>query len=200
VILLDALYGEVDKFRAWMARKPDMFLVSVHTEFTASLNQTLQKQMRDDNLTYLNHLPRRIAPGTVSFVSVPLKFKPRKPEKEDEPLTEEEKEADKRDREKAANDLHKDFVTKSFTADTLRVILARVPRQTAARAPAPVTTAGVPAHDPNYVSKMPKPRPKPVLAAPKRSRSEAGPTPAATIIAPEPDAGPPPRLPTARQD
>ena len=76
LIMLDALYGEVDKFRAWMARKPDMFFVSVHTDYTAGVNQALQKQLRDDNVTYETTLPRKIEPGTVSFIPVPLRFTP----------------------------------------------------------------------------------------------------------------------------
>lgn len=193
VILLDALYAEVDKFRAFMARKPDTFLVSVHTESTASLNQTLQKQMRDDNLAYLTRLPPKIAPGTVSFISVPLKFTPPyKQEKEDEPLTDEQKAANQRERDKAAGDLHKDFVTKSFVNDTLRVILARVPRPTIMKSPVPVTTAANPTQDPNYVSKMPRPRPK-------QAPVQAKPSPAQANVVSEPEA-PRPRPPTARQD
>jgi hypothetical protein len=185
LILLDALYGEVDKFKAWMARKPDMFFVSIHTDFTAGINQALQKQMREENLTYLTSLPRRIEPGTVSFVSVPLRFTPRKPEKEGEPLTAEQKAADEKDRGKAAYDLHMGFVTHAFAADPLRQILARIPRAApVATTPAvAAATAGPP--DPNYVARLPKPRPKTVLPGP--------------VAAPAPE-GPPPRFPTSRID
>lgn len=185
LILLDALYGETDKFRAWMARKPDMFFVSVHTDFTAGLNHALQMQMRDDNRSYLTNLPRKIEPGTVSFVSVPLRFTPRKPEKEGEALTPEQKAADEKDRTKAAHDLHMGFVTHAFAADPLRLILARVPRaaQVAAVPPATAATAAPP--DPSYVARLPRPRPK--MAVP--------------VPLPEPALeGPPPRLPTARED
>jgi hypothetical protein len=165
VVLLDALYGEVDKFRSFMARKPDAFFVSVHTDFTAGVNQALQKQMRDENAAYTTVLPRRIEPGTVSFVSVPLRFTPRKPEKEGEPLTPEQKAADQRDKDKAALDQHMGFVTHAFAADPLRQILARVPRSGHAIA-APTVAAP---RDPNYVARMPRPRPKSVLpdAAPE---------------------------------
>jgi hypothetical protein len=183
VVLLDALYGEVDKFRGWMARQPDGFFVSTHTDFTAGVNQALQKQMRDENAAYTTALPRRIEPGTVSFVSVPLKFTPRKPEKEGEPLTAEQKAADQRDRDKAALDLHMDFVTHAFAADPLRLILARVPRPGQVAPPPAVAAAP---RDPNYVARLPRPRPKSVLPHP----------------APEPASVPagPPRLPTARDD
>ena len=177
LVLLDALYGEVDKFRDWMARKPGGFFVSVYTDFTAGVNQALQKQMRDDNLAYATSLPRRIEPGTLSFVSVPLKFTPRKPEKEREPLSAERKAADQRDRDKAALDLHMDFVTHAFAADPLRLILARVPRPGHAVAAPPAAAS----RDPNYVARMPRPRPKSVLPDP----------------APE---APPPRPPTSRAD
>jgi hypothetical protein len=164
LVLLDALYGEIDKFHAWMTRKPDMFFISVHTEFTAGVNQALQKLMRDDNVKYMTGLPRRFEPGTISFVSVPAKALP--------------EDAAQKDKDKAADDLHKDFVNRAFADDPLRLILARVPRPTAAAAPAPVAAAP---SDPHYVSRTPKPRPKSVLPDP----------------APE---GPPPRPPTSRAD
>ena len=179
LVLLDALYGEVDRFRGWMARKPEMFFVSVHTDFTAGVNQALQKQMREDNLPYTTSLPRRLEPGTVSFVSVPLKLAPRKTEqKEGEPPNAEQNAADQKGRDKAALDLHMDFVTRAFAADPLRTILARVPRPAEAAPHPPVAAA---ARDPNYVSRMPRPRPKSILPEP----------------APE---GPPPRPPTSRED
>jgi hypothetical protein len=190
LIMLDALYGELDKFRAWMARKPDMFFVSVHTDFTSGVNQALQKLLRDDNVKYETTLPRRIEPGTVSFIPVSLRFKPPPaPEAKDgeKPSAEqkaEQKAAEQRARDKAAVDLHMGFVTNAFAADPLRLILARVPRSTEPAAP-PVPVAATTARDPNYVARMPRPRPKSIVPNP----------------APEPDPdAPPPRLPTARED
>lgn len=182
LIMLDALYGEVDRFRGWMARRPDMFFVSVHTDFTAGVNQALQKQMREDNLPYTTSLPRRLEPGTVSFVSVPLRFAPRKAEtKEGEQVSAEQKAVEQKDRDKAALDQHMGFVTHAFAADPLRLILARVPRPTEpGAAPAPVAAA---VRDPNYVSRLPKPRPTSILPNP----------------APDPE-GPRPRPPTSRED
>src|SRR6185295_12917350 len=169
LVLLDALYGEVDRFRAWLARKPDAFFVSVHTDFTAGVNQALQKAMREDNLPYTASLPRRIEPGTVSFISVPLRLPTRKPEsKETEQTAEqkaERKAADQKERDKAALDLHMGFVTHAFAADPLRTILARVPRPAEAAAHPPAAAAQVP-RDPHYVARMPKPRPKSVLPNP----------------------------------
>jgi len=199
LVLLDALYGEVDRFRGWMARKPDMFFISVHTDFTAGLNQALQKQMREDNLPYTTALPRRLEPGTVSFVSVPLKFGARRTEQKntagaeqktaDQKAAEqqkatEQKATDQKDRDKAALDLHMGFVTHAFAADPLRAILARVPRPAAAAAHPPAASGPAP-RDPNYVARMPKPRPKSVLPSP----------------APEPESPPPsPRWPASRTD
>lgn len=197
LVLLDALYGEVDRFRGWMARKPEMFFISVHTDFTAGVNQALQKQMREDNLPYTTALPRRLEPGTISFVSVPLKLAARSTEQKNtagaEQKTAEQKAAeqqkateqkatDQKDRDKAALDLHMGFVTHAFAADPLRAILARVPRPAEAHPP---VAAGPAPRDPNYVARMPKPRPKSVLPSP----------------APEPESpSPPPRWPTSRTD
>jgi hypothetical protein len=185
LVLLDALYGEVDRFRGWMARKPDAFFVSVHTDFTAGVNQALQKQMREDNLPYTTSLPRRFEPGTVSFISVPLRLPARKPEpKEGEQASAEQKAVEQKDRDKAALDLHIGFVTHAFTVDPLRAILARVPRA-GERAAHPQAAAAPVPRDPNYVARMPKPRPKAIAPSP----------------APEPDApAEPTRWPTSRTD
>ena len=190
LVLLDALYGEVDRFRGWMARRPDAFFVSVHTDFTAGVNQALQKAMREDNLPYTTSLPRRFEPGTVSFISVPLQLPTRKTDsKETEQTAEqnaERKTADQKERDKAALDLHMGFVTHAFAADPLRTILARVPRPAEAAAHPPAAAAPVP-RDPHYVARMPKPRPKTILLNP--------------APAPEPEApAEPTRWPTSRTD
>ena len=190
LVLLDALYGEVDRFRAWLARKPDAFFVSVHTDFTAGVNQALQKALREDNLPYTASLPRRFAPGTVSFIPVPLRLPTPKPEsKETEQTAEqkaERKAADQKARDKAALDLHMGFVTHAFAADPLRAILARVPRPAEVATHPLAAAAAVPIpRDPHYVARVPKPRPQAILPNP----------------APEPDApAEPTRWPTSRTD
>jgi hypothetical protein len=146
VVLLDALFGETDKFMGWIARKPDSFFVSAYASATEGENQSMQRMLRDANARYDTKLPRTIAPGTIAFLSTP----PR-------PVS---AKADQKERAKEAVDQHNDFVTKAWVDDPLRLILARVPRPTrfAAAAPSPAAP-----NDPNYVGRMPRPRPASVL-------------------------------------
>ena len=95
------------------------------------------------------------------------------------------KAAEQKARDKAAYDLHMGFVTQAFAADPLRQVLARVPRVAEPPA-APSPIAAATAHDPNYVSRLPRPRPKSIR--PDGTPAHAEETPARR------------RLPTARDD
>lgn len=68
VVLMDALYGETDKFLAWRARKPGAFFVSAYSGATEGENGSLQRLLRDENVKYETGLPRKIEPGTIAFV------------------------------------------------------------------------------------------------------------------------------------
>src|SRR5262245_24598426 len=47
VLLLDALYGEVDKYASWIGRHPNSFFISAYTSSTARGNEALQSMLAD---------------------------------------------------------------------------------------------------------------------------------------------------------
>jgi len=71
VILLDALYGEIDTFADWIAKhKLNSFFFSAYSLSTAEENATLQQQLGARAVSFANGLPRTLRPGSVSFLSV----------------------------------------------------------------------------------------------------------------------------------
>ena len=50
VVLLDALYGEVDKFAHWIARDPSRVFVSAYTSSTVRGNTALQRKLAEFNI------------------------------------------------------------------------------------------------------------------------------------------------------
>ncbi|MCA0304116.1 MAG: alpha/beta hydrolase [Proteobacteria bacterium] len=98
VILLDALYGDEDKFAAWIAReRRGAFLFSAHTESTKDEHATLQGLLDKKRVPYSRGLPTALTPGTVAFLPC------------------------------GGIDLHGDFVTRAWRADPLRTALAMIP-------------------------------------------------------------------------
>ena len=69
VVLLDALYGEVDKFEKWiMADRFRRFFVSGYLGSTRARNLQLQKALDDRNVKYRMSLDERLRPGSVTFL------------------------------------------------------------------------------------------------------------------------------------
>lgn len=69
VILLDALYGQIDKFANWIERaRGAAFFFSTYTESTREQNEALQSELTDANLRYASKLPKQLRPGTVAFI------------------------------------------------------------------------------------------------------------------------------------
>ena len=60
-VLLDALYGEVDKYADWIARHPNAFFISAYTSSSAKGNEALQ-QACSPSATSLRHHPA-VAPA-----------------------------------------------------------------------------------------------------------------------------------------
>ena len=68
VILMDALYGDEDKFAAWVAaRRRQAFLLSAYTESTKDENATLESLLDKRRVPYTKGLPSALNPGTVAF-------------------------------------------------------------------------------------------------------------------------------------
>ena len=98
VILLDALYGDEDKYAAWMAaRRKQAFLLSAHTDSTKDENAALQGLLDKKRVPYARALPSAHNPGTVAFVPC------------------------------GGIDMHGDFVTRAWRPDPLKAALAMIP-------------------------------------------------------------------------
>jgi hypothetical protein len=69
VVLLDALYGEIDKFEKWIAGdRYRRFFVSGYLGSTKSRNLQLQRILSDRHIRYSMMLPDRLRPGSVTFI------------------------------------------------------------------------------------------------------------------------------------
>lgn len=71
VILLDALYGETDKFADWIAaRHAECFFFSAYSRSSADENTALQQQIGAKNVSFANDLPPTLRRGSVAFLAV----------------------------------------------------------------------------------------------------------------------------------
>lgn len=69
VVLLDALYGELDKFEKWiMGDRARRFFVSGYLGSTRSRNLQLQQQLDHRGIKYRMTLDDRIRPGSITFL------------------------------------------------------------------------------------------------------------------------------------
>ena len=98
VILLDALYGDEDKFAAWAAaRRQRAFLLSAYTDSTRDENANLQGLLDKKRMPYSRGLPSSLGPGTFAFAAC------------------------------GGIDLHGDFVTRAWRPDPLKLALTMIP-------------------------------------------------------------------------
>ncbi|MBN8887793.1 MAG: hypothetical protein J0I77_18850 [Rudaea sp.] len=98
VILLDALYGNIDKFAAWIERaQGSAFFFSTWTESTQEQNEALKSELMDAGVRFKTALPIKLLPGSVSFVPTPAGTK------------------------------HEDFVTQAWTQNPLSWLFSRIP-------------------------------------------------------------------------
>jgi hypothetical protein len=105
VILMDALYGDEDKFATWFAaRRRQAFLLSAYTESTREENARLQGLLAGKRIVFTRSLPRTLPPGTAAFVAT------------------------------GGLDMHGDFVTRAWQPDPLKKALAMIPGYGPARA------------------------------------------------------------------
>jgi hypothetical protein len=98
VILMDALYGDEDKFAAWAAaQRRQAFLLSAYTESTKDENAALQGLLDKRRIPYARTLPAALSPGTLAFVAC------------------------------GGLDMHGDFVTRAWRPDPLKQALSMIP-------------------------------------------------------------------------
>jgi hypothetical protein len=96
VILLDALYGEEDKFADWIAREHSRaFFVSAYSKSTHDQNEAFRQRLLQAGVSSDDHMPGSLGPGVVAFVD-------------------------------AGDVDHLGFVSSAWTSDPLRDVLARV--------------------------------------------------------------------------
>ena len=71
VVLLDAVYGELDKFASWVANNRSGFFVSAYTRYTQRHDQELMQMIRDKGIAISDDMDGPLRPGSVVFVKTP---------------------------------------------------------------------------------------------------------------------------------
>jgi hypothetical protein len=98
VVLLDALYGEPDKFARWIEQERGRaFFVSAYSDSSKSGNAALRARLERDGVPTVSGVPASLTPGVVAFVD-------------------------------AGGASHEDFVNFAWTSNPLTDVLARVSR------------------------------------------------------------------------
>jgi hypothetical protein len=68
VILLDAIYGELDKFASWIENHRSGFFVSSYTHYTAPRDHELMHMLRDKGIAVSESMDGPLRPGSAIFV------------------------------------------------------------------------------------------------------------------------------------
>lgn len=97
IILLDALYAEMDKLAGWIERREGAFFLSAYTRSARDENLVLQRMLSERRIDFGTSLPARLTPGSVTFFAT------------------------------ADDVAHGDFLTKAWVDDPLKVVLAKIP-------------------------------------------------------------------------
>ena len=96
VVLLDALYGEPDKFAGWVeSESSHAFFVSAFSASSRQQNLAMQARLEHDGVHTTTGLPNSLRPGVVAFIN-------------------------------AGDVSHDDFVNVAWTSDPLRDVLSRM--------------------------------------------------------------------------
>ena len=69
VFLLDAVYGELDKFASWIENNRTGFFVSSYTRYTKRRDQELMAMLREKGIAYREDMDGPLRPGSVVFVA-----------------------------------------------------------------------------------------------------------------------------------
>lgn len=96
VFLLDAVYGELDKFASWIANNRSGFFVSSYTHYTKRHDDELIRMLRDKGIAVSADMDEPLRPGSVVFVQTP------------EGVT------------------HRDYVTHAWTEDPVKEVLVKM--------------------------------------------------------------------------
>jgi len=71
VFLLDAVYGELDKFASWIEKNRTGFFVSSYTHYTARRDHELMNMLRQKGIAVSQDMDEPLRPGSVVFVETP---------------------------------------------------------------------------------------------------------------------------------
>ena len=71
VFLLDAVYGELDKFASWIENNRTGFFVSAYTRYTQRHDQELMQMLRQKGIAISDNMDGPLRPGSVVFVKTP---------------------------------------------------------------------------------------------------------------------------------
>jgi hypothetical protein len=69
VVLLDALYGELDKFASWIGNNRSAFFVSAYTQHNKRRDDDLERMLREKGIASVHELNGPLKPGTVAFLA-----------------------------------------------------------------------------------------------------------------------------------
>jgi hypothetical protein len=96
VFLLDAVYGELDKFASWIVNNRSGFFVSSYTHYTKRHDDELIKMLKEKGIAISQDMDGPLRPGSVVFVETP------------EGVT------------------HRDYVTRAWTENPVKEILVKM--------------------------------------------------------------------------
>ncbi len=71
VFLLDAVYGELDKFASWIESNRSGFFVSSYTRYTKRHDRELIQMLKDKGIAISEDMDGPLRPGSVVFVETP---------------------------------------------------------------------------------------------------------------------------------
>jgi hypothetical protein len=96
VILLDAVYGELDKFASWVEKNRTGFFISSYTRYTAPRDRELMHMLREKGIAVSEDADGPLRPGSVVFVQTPEGVR------------------------------HRDYVTHAWTHDPVKEVLVKM--------------------------------------------------------------------------
>jgi hypothetical protein len=96
VLLLDAIYGELDKFASWIENHRNGFFVSSYTHYTAGRNHELMSMLRAKGIAVSEDTDAPLRPGRVIFT------------------------------ETGAGITHRDYVTRAWTKNPIEEVLVKM--------------------------------------------------------------------------
>ncbi|HMH71501.1 MAG TPA: alpha/beta hydrolase [Bradyrhizobium sp.] len=71
VFLLDAVYGELDKFASWIVNNRSGFFVSAYTHYTKRHDNELMQMLKEKGIAIAEDMDGPLRPGSVVFVETP---------------------------------------------------------------------------------------------------------------------------------